>query len=62
MKTKVTFSFEDQVIESASAYARKNHTSVRSLIRNFLDDLSNERRPSKQDELGRPDIPTGDSQ
>ncbi len=44
MKTKVTFSFEDALIAEVSEVVRREHVSVRSIIRAFLRDLSNSAR------------------
>ncbi len=66
MRTKVTLSFEDELAVKASAYARQNHTSVRSLMREFLDDLMDEKLKNNvwptPDKQILPAIPTGDSQ
>jgi metal-responsive CopG/Arc/MetJ family transcriptional regulator len=40
MKTKITLSFEDELIADISEIARREHVSVRSIIREFLRDLS----------------------
>ncbi len=44
MKTKITLTFEDELVASVSEIARREHLSVRSYIRTFLHDLTKSAR------------------
>jgi hypothetical protein len=56
VKTKVTFFFEDELIADISEIARREHLSVRSIIRAFLRDLSKSvRERSAKDVLEKSD-------
>jgi hypothetical protein len=56
VKTKVTFFFEDELIADISEIARREHLSVRSIIRTFLRDLSKSvRERSAKDVLEKSD-------
>ena len=39
-RQKVTFTFDDELLSDVSSYARDNTTSVRSLIREFLQKIA----------------------
>jgi hypothetical protein len=39
MRTKITLTFEDQLVADVSEIARREHVSVRAIIRWFLHDL-----------------------
>jgi Family of unknown function (DUF6364) len=50
MRTKITLTFEDQLMADVSEIARREHVSVRAIIRRFLHDLAKSaHKPSAKD-------------
>ncbi|MEY4875865.1 MAG: hypothetical protein RL708_1014 [Bacteroidota bacterium] len=51
MTAKLTLAFDEKVIRKAKQYASRHHTSVSSLVENFLKSITDEKPKKKEIEI-----------